>query len=363
MIEWTGSAPSANADPEALARAVDLVRVRGGAAQLCVVSRGRVILDRSFRCAPDDLFWIFSASKPFVALLIHKLAEQGELALDDPVAAHWPEFAHHGKQAITIRHVLQHRSGVPVARNVALDMLTIADWDRSVRAVERARPATPPGRFAAYHVVTYGVVLGELARRITGTPVPEALRCAFFTPMSLHDTDLGISDAHWPRHVPVHGADPLARVTAQAVNRKTLRQAAIPAAGISSTARDLARFYQALLGGGELDGARILKPDTLATAREPSTADGELDRIIRLPIRWSHGFQLGGPTPPPHPPKPMGTRSSLLTFGHNGSNCCIAWADPTRGLVFAYLTDRLQSGHAGARHMAQVSDAILSACP
>lgn len=364
MIEWTESAPSSpHADPGALARAVDLVRARGGAAQLCVLSHGTVVLDRSFGCAPDDLFWIFSASKPFIALLIHRLAEQGRLTLDDPVTAHWPEFAQHGKRNITIRHVLQHRSGVPVARNVALDMLTIADWDRAVRAVERARPSRPPGQTAAYHIVTYGVILGEVARRVTRTPLPDALNSAFFAPLALHNTSLGISDAHWPRHVPVRGTDPLARLTARAVNRKTLRQAVIPAAGISTTARDLARFYQALLNDGGLDGTRVLAPDTLAQAREPSTTPGEVDRIIRLPIRWSHGFQLGGPTPPPHPPKPMGTRSSPLAFGHNGSNCCIAWADPTRDLVFAYLTDRLQSGHAGARHMAHVSDAVIAACP
>lgn len=364
MIEWTESAPAGpRADPEALARAAGLVRARGNTAQLCVLLNNEIVLDRCFGCRPDDLFWIFSASKPFVALLIHRLAEQGELALDDPVAKHWPEFAKNGKQAVTIRHVLQHRSGIPVARNAALDMLAIADWDRAVRAVERARPTHPPGRAAAYHIVTYGVILGELARRITATPLPAALRAAFFDPLALHDTDLGISDENWSRHVPVRGADAPARLTARFVNRKALRQAVIPAAGISTTARDLARFYQALLNGGELDGARILKPDTLARAREPSAAPGEVDRIIRLPLRWSHGFQLGGPTPPRYPPKPMGRRSSPLTFGHNGSNCCIAWADPTRALVFAYLTDRLQSGHAGARHLADVSDAVISACP
>jgi CubicO group peptidase (beta-lactamase class C family) len=364
VIEWTESAPSDPrvVDPDALARAADLVRVRGARAQLCVVKDGRVVLDRSFGCAPDDLFWIFSASKPFVALMVHHLAEQGELALDDPVAAHWPEFAQGDKHTITIRHVLQHRSGVHVARNPAFDMVTIADWDRAVRAVESSRPSQPPGAAAAYHIVTYGVILGELVRRITATPLPRALREVFFTPLALHDTELGISDAHWPRHVPVRGGDVLARLTARFVNRKTLRQATIPAAGVSTTARDLARFYQALLNGGELDGVRVLKPDTLAQARVPSTVDDEVDRMIRLPIRWSHGFQLGGPTPAPHPPKPMGRLSSPLTFGHNGSNCCIGWADPTRGLAFAYLTDRVQSGHSGARHMSDLSDAVISAC-
>ena len=106
-------------DPAALTRALALAEAHGASAQLCVLHDGRVALDRSVRCRPDDLFWIFSASKPFVALLVHRLAEQGAVSLDDPVAAHWPEFVLRGKQSITIRHVLQHRSGLPVARSAA----------------------------------------------------------------------------------------------------------------------------------------------------------------------------------------------------------------------------------------------------
>ena len=74
---------------------------------------GEVMLDRATGCRPDDLFWIFSASKPYVAMLVHLLAEHGDLSLDDPVARHWPEFGRYGKEAITIRHVLRHRAGVP----------------------------------------------------------------------------------------------------------------------------------------------------------------------------------------------------------------------------------------------------------
>jgi CubicO group peptidase (beta-lactamase class C family) len=356
------SESATGADPAALERAAALMR-ETGASQLCVLYRGRVVLDRARNCAPDALFWIFSASKPFAALLVHRLAEEGRLALEDPVAAHWPAFAANGKHAITVRQVLQHRSGVPFARGAVRDLSAIADPDRMAEALERARPAHRPGSVAAYHVVTYGAILGELVRRITDTPLPQALHAAFFKPLALADTALGIGADQWPRHVPVRGADPAARATALFVNRRTLRQAVIPSAGISTTARDLARFYQALLQGGYLDGARILSPESLARAREPSTAPGEVDRVIRLPIRWSHAFQLGGPTQPPYPPRPMGGTSSPLTFGHNGSNCCIAWADPTRELAFAYLTDRLLSGHRGARHLSEVSDAVLAACP
>src|SRR5581483_10515332 len=116
----------------------------GAAAQICVLREGRVVLDRSVGCQPDSLFWIFSASKPFVALLVHQLAERGALRLDDRVAAYWPRFGQRGKDTITIRQVLQHRSGVPVASSLLGDGLAMTPWDRAVRHVERARPRWPP---------------------------------------------------------------------------------------------------------------------------------------------------------------------------------------------------------------------------
>ena len=98
----------------------------------------------------------------------------------------------------------------------------------------------------------------------------------------------------------------------------------------------------------------------------------ELDRFLRLPIRWSQGFQLGGDGPAPAPTgsvrartvpaRPMGRLAGSQTFGHNGSYCCIAWADPARELVVAYLTDLLPPVPAGAVHLGEVADAVLAAC-
>jgi CubicO group peptidase (beta-lactamase class C family) len=112
---------------------------------------------------------------------------------------------------------------------------------------------------------------------------------------------------------------------------------------VVSTARDLARFYQAMLDD-----------PAAAEARTPSTGDGEIDRVLRLPVRWSQGFQLGGPSRS----RAMGSRSDPLTFGHNGSNACVGWADPTRRLVMAYLTNRLEGPVAGSPHQSEVSDAV-----
>ncbi|MDT3442133.1 MULTISPECIES: serine hydrolase [unclassified Pseudofrankia] len=349
-----------SAIPASLDDVISLVRARGAAAQLCVIRNGRVILDQSFGCRPDALFLLFSAGKPFTAMLVHLLADRGLVNLDDPVAQYWPEFGHNGKQAITVRHVLQHRSGIPVARNLVADALSATSWHRSVRAVERARPAFPPGQVPAYHILSYGFILGELVQRVTGAELRSVLRTELLDPYGLADTHLGLPAPLWQRHVPVRAAGPGGRQLL--FNRRHVRQAVIPAATISSTARDLARFYQMLIRGGELDGVRVLTPAAIATARQPSS-DGQIDQFLHRPIRWSQGLQLGGPAPGAARPQPMGSRSNPDTFGHNGSNCCIGWADPARDLVFAYLTNQLTASIEGSPHQSQVSDALLAACP
>lgn len=338
----------------------DLVRAHGGVAQLCVAHKGQTIVDRSFGCAPDTPLLLFSAGKPFPALLVHLLAERGQLALDDPVARHWPEFGQHGKDRITIRQVLRHRAGVPVARNLALDALTALSWDRSIRAIEQARPRFPAGAVPAYHVLNYGFILGEVVQRVTGRSLRDVLRTEILDPVGLPNTHLGLPPALWPTHVPVQSEGLEGLVRTVVFNRRVVRQAVIPAATMASTARDLTRFYQLLVNGGELDGVRVFAPETIAQARQPSS-DGELDRLLRRQIRWSQAFQLGGPGAKPGKPRSMGAASNPDTFGHNGSNCCLAWADPRRQLVFAYLTNRLTRGLEGSSHQSQVSDAVLSA--
>jgi CubicO group peptidase (beta-lactamase class C family) len=339
---------------------LELVRQRRAVAQLCVVRDGRVVVDEAFGCDPRALFWIFSASKPFVALLVHLLGERGRLALDDRVAAYWPGFGRGGKEAVTIRQVLQHRSGL--AGGMLGDALAMTDWDRSVRNLERARLRWPPGAVPAYQPIAYGFILGELVRRVTGTGVRDLLREEFLGPLGLADTHLGLPAELWPRHVPISGRRPAGRLSQAFLNLPRTRAAVIPAAGVSTTARDLARFYLTLLRGGELDGVRVLAPATIEEARRPSS-DGETDRFVRLPIRWAQAFQLGGPGHDATASRPMGRLGSPETFGHNGSNACLAWTDPARRLVVAYLTDRLTPGNEGARHLQAVSDAITAAFP
>lgn len=348
-----------------LAAAIDLIRERGQPAQICVFWRGQVVLNERFDCSADALFFLFSASKPLVALAVHILAERGVLALDEPVARYWPAFAEHGKEAITIRQVLQHRSGLPVARSFVRDALAMTDWDASVRALEQARASYPPGQVPAYHVLSYGFILGELVRRVTGAPVQDFIAAELLAPLGLRDTYLGLPAGQWSRCVPVRGHGGAEVATQVVINRRATRQAVIPAASVSATAHDLARLYQALLNGGELDGVRVLTAETIRGATSPSS-DGEIDRYLKLPVRWSEGFQLGGERKASSRigggPGPMGTLARRDTFGHNGSYVCLGWADPERQIAFGYATARLVNRRMGAAQMAAVSDAVLAAC-
>jgi CubicO group peptidase (beta-lactamase class C family) len=200
--------------------------------------------------------------------------------------------------------------------------------------------------------------LGEAIQLVEARGVPAQL-CVIQDGHTI--LDLAVN-CLWPRHVDVRGEGAPGRLTQVIANRRATRQAVVPAAGVSATARDVARFYQALLQGGTLDDVQVLRPETIAAATRPSS-HGELDRYLKLRVRWSHGFQLGGPVPGRVTSHPMGDRSEPGTFGHNGSNACVAWADPVRGLAVAYLTGRLPAALDRARHPSEVSDAILAACP
>jgi integrase len=126
------------------------------------------------------------------------------------------------------------------------------------------------------------------------------LSSEFLEPLGLDDLHLGLPDHALPRAVPVFAGHPSEIINQLQFNRRRVRQAAIPAASISSNARQLARFYHMLLRGGELDGVRVLQSGTIIEARKASS-DGIVDAFIKRSVRWAQGFQLGGPSKDTHP--------------------------------------------------------------
>jgi len=347
-------------DEASLSRALERISRQKAAAQICVLRGGEVVLNHAFGCKQNSLFWIFSASKPFMTVLIYLLVERDEVRLDEPVATYWPEFAQHGNSHVTIRQVLQHRSGLVQSMSIG-DAFAMPNWDAFTHRIARSRPALIPGDGPAYQPLSYGFILGEIVQRVTQRPVREVLASELLSPLAMHDTFLGLPDELWERHVPISGQGQYGRLVAWIVNRRAVRRSVNPSAGISTTAADMARFYQMLLNGGMAGGRRILKTSSIEAARTPSCG-GEFDRVARKPIRWAQGFQLGGPRSDPRFVSPMGAMSSPLTFGQNGSDCCIAWADPTRQLAIAYLTNRLTAGKEAVEHLAAVADDVLAGC-
>jgi CubicO group peptidase (beta-lactamase class C family) len=326
---------------------------RGGASSVLVMRGDEVVFEQLIGADAHALFYTFSVSKPFTALAVHLLAQRGQFELDAPVARYWPEYARKGKYGVTVRHVLTHRSGAPYSTGWAVgDALRMADWQASVSAAQNARLTYRPGSVVAYELLSFGFTLGELVHRVDGRPIARFIDDEIVRPLGLGDTHLGLARDAWARRVPLVRGHPIEYMRSSAFNNRAVREAVIPAAGIQTTARDLARLYRALLRGG--DG--VIPPEAITAACEVSS-DGELDRVIGHAMRWGTGFQLGFPGQV----RPMGTRATPAMFGHNGSAVCNVWADPERDAVFVWLNSVILPRRPGLAHISRLSDVVIEA--
>lgn len=335
----------------------ELAAARGRKFQLTVLRHGTPLVRMAEGCSPRDLFWLFSAGKPFIAVLLERLADQGLVDLDWPVASVWPEFARRGKADITLRQVLQHRTGMAAAGSSLGDALAMSSASRTRRRIERARAPLDPAAGPAYQFLIFGAILEEVLERVTGLPLPQLLEDDLLHPLGLRDTYLGLPRAAASRAVPLRSSGRMGAPAAAFLNRRSIRAAVVPSAGVSSTASDLATLYAALLADLAGAGPGVLSAATLARMVEP-TDRGQDDQYIHTPLRWGEGLQLG--TRRPGQPGPFGSHA-LRAFGHNGSNCCFGWADPDTGLAVGYTTDLVPAPSAGLAHLARLSDAIIAA--
>ncbi|MDR2252797.1 MAG: beta-lactamase family protein [Bifidobacteriaceae bacterium] len=333
-------------------RVKEMADRRGGVYSILALRGDAVAAEWRRGCVNDSLFYCFSVTKPVTAMAVHLLAERGLLRLDDPIWRHWPDYGQLGKAPITIRQVLTHRAGAPFSLgHPVADMLAVGQWDLSVRAAARARPRYPAGEVVAYHVVSFGFILGEVIRRVSGRPVARFVAEEIFEPIGM-DASLELPAADLARIVPLRGKGGNL-VTPRVVNRPAVRRAVAPAASMHTTAQSLAAFYRTLLAGGVApSGRRVFASETVAAALVPSS-DGEIDRTLRQRQRYSHGFQLGGL---PGVVRGIGTTSPRSAFGHNGSGVCGVWAEPREDLVFVYLSDTAELIQPGLRFSATLSD-------
>jgi CubicO group peptidase (beta-lactamase class C family) len=303
----------------------------------------------------DTIVHVFSTTKAMTALCAHLLADRGRLDLDAPVARYWPEFAQAGKSTLPVHLTLSHRAGLPALRR-PLPPEAIFEWETMTAALAVEEPWWEPGTKHGYHLLTYGWLVGEVVRRAGGRSVGTFFRDEIAGPLGL-DCHIGLPAVHdertadvIPGPLPPPG-DPLFRAlsdpdsmafkaianppwTPEGVNTRAWRAAEIPAVNAHTNARSLARLYAVLACGGENEGRRLIRRESLARAVEPQ-CEGP-DAVTGLPGRIALGFGLAIPEWPLGP----GRRS----FGHPGAGGSVGFADPEARLGFGYTPNRMGAG-------------------
>ncbi|MZF90735.1 serine hydrolase domain-containing protein [Streptomyces sp. SID5643] len=296
-----------------------------------------------------------SATKGVAAAVLLLLHQRGQLDLDAPVGHYWPEFKARGKERVLVRHVLNHRAGLPVLDR-PLTPQDALDPLKGPEAVAAQAPVWEPGTDHGYHALTYGWLLDELVRRVTGQGTGAWLASQVTGPLGL-DLWLGLPESEAGRAGRVgrvEGAEPTgglrarpkrsvteayedpASLTRRAFaaispfpdqNDPAYRAAALPATNAVATADGLARFYATLIGD-TAGAARLFTPETVDLARAEESAGP--DRVLVVGTRFGLGYMLHG------------SASPLLTpasFGHPGRGGALGFADPETGIAFGYVTN------------------------
>lgn len=351
-------------------------------AAVAVTVAGRVVVDvwggfaDRARTAPwkrDTLVNVFSVSKGLATACVLGLVSDGRLDLDAPVARYWPEFARADKASITVRHVLTHRAGLP-ALHAPLPDEAMFDWTVMIAAYEAQTPWWAPGTAHGYHVNSFGFLVGELIRRITGQSLGTWLRERIAGPLGA-DAHIGLpTAAHarvaeflWPPDARAGRRPDATAVSpddlmrwcaywnpagisgAQWVNTAAWRAAELPSSNGHATARGIARVYAALARGGTIDGVTIVAPTVLTEALQEQSVG--VDRILDRPSRFGVGFQLT------QPERPLGPNPAA--FGHFGTGGSVGFCDPTADVAFAYVMNDMGPRWQNPRNRALV-DALYT---
>lgn len=373
------------AEPQfaAIARALEASLSAGHdlGASVCVYHRGREVVNisggqdpvRMRAYTPRTLQVVFSATKAATTLCLLRLVEDRKIDLDQSVAHYWPEFASSGKATIPVRWVASHKAALPIVRDGGRlgrsAFLGVTDF---VAALAAEAPWWEPGSAYGYHALSYGYLIGELVRRVTGMSIGSYFQREIAAPLGLRFW-IGLPEEHeyevapnlYDDHVrptPPFQTGLAAAVSASLVglfeydpssgqpldalyNTRPFRSTENPSANGVTSARDLARMYAAMTG--MVDGSRMVSNRTLDRALDPQT-DGLEDVLAPgSGRRFGIGFML------PSEGLPLLSRSS---FGHPGSGGALAFADREHEVAFAYVPNRMVAGH--DRRAAWLIDAL-----
>ncbi|MFK0249334.1 serine hydrolase domain-containing protein [Amycolatopsis azurea] len=324
----------------------------------------------------DTIAQVASTTKGAAAICAHLLVQRGELDLDAPVVRYWPEFGSGGKEGILVRWLLSHQAGLPVVDG-PLTFEQACAWDPVIRALEAQKPLWQPGTEHVYHAVTYGFLVGEVVRRITGKSLGTFFAEEVAAPLGL-SAWIGLPEAEEPRVARFEDAAPFTveellagMIATTGLDAETVtawvesmwtpdavqiragvlggaldpatgyfrtrawRAAEFPAANMIADAGSLARMYAATVG--EVDGLRLLDPSTVETMTAIQTDKTEMYGLppgLDIPADRSFNMSLGFWRA--CPPMPMLGPGS---FGHPGSGGSIGFADPDACVGFGYVTN------------------------
>ena len=361
---------------QAIDELVDSGTERG--VQVAAYQRGRLVVDAVAGIADpatgrlvtsDTPFYNFSIGKAAASTVAHVLAERGLFGYDTPVVDLWPEFAAHGKQKVTVRHVLSHTAGVPgIPLNTTLEDL--CDWDKMCAAIADSELWWEPGTKIGYHAYSFGYLVGEIVRRATGKPISQVLleevsgplgvgdELYFGMPRSEQHRLAVLEDSHapdpammaaMPPDLPMFKAGPMSLMpNAELGNRADIIAADIPAGGKTS-ARATARMYAGLMGN--LDGIRFVSPERLREAT--AVAMSGVDQVFGMPTTWALGYAIGRPGALSTP------ENSRTVFGVGGVGGSFAYGDTATGIAFALTKNRLTPDFDAVAQLSQmVTDAL-----
>jgi CubicO group peptidase (beta-lactamase class C family) len=353
-------------------------------ASACIKLEGETVLDlwgglaRPDTQTPwgeDTISVIWSATKGATALCAHMLASRGLLDLEAPVTTYWPEFGQAGKENIPVKMLLNHQSGL-AALSEPLPPGAFNDWELMIKALERQAPFWKPGSMHGYHGFTFGWLVGEVVRRISGKSLGSFFREEVAEPLGL-DFWIGLPQELEDRvavMIPAPPPDPSGPVSAMfaamvdpsslqtllmfnsgghmlpgsdgtfGFNLQAAHAAEIGAAGGISNARGLAGLYAPLANGGSLNGVELVSKDTLARMAAVSSASS-LDASILAPTRFALGYvktidnrRVPGCTE---------NDSVILSeeaFGHSGFGGAMGFAEPAARMSFGYVMNRMGEG-------------------
>jgi len=351
-------------------------------AAVSVVIEGAAVVDlwggwadrgRQTPWARDTVVNVYSTTKGLLAMGAHRLIEEGRIDLDAPVARVWPELAAEDKGAITLRHFLGHQAGLPAVRP-PLPPDALFDWSAMTTALAAERPWWEPGEGHGYHAMTFGWLVGEVIRRVTGKMPRDYLREVITGPLAV-DATIGLPEGDEARCADLRPGrrtpgvstlfdrilaepdsmtaraftNPPTMVMPEVVSSRAWRDADLPSLNGHASARAIARIYGALARGGAVDGVRILSRESVARCAE-ETSRGP-DRVLGVSTRFGLGFML---------PQEHDAFAPEGSFGHPGAGGSIGFADPTAKVGFGYVMNRMGLEILADPRARSLSDAVYA---